>query len=89
MAIYAFSLVSKTLDQAHEKEFELYKDSFRVYFHIDKYPLDYHNKEFELRGDDETHLQEDLKPYDALSEMVYLVFLGRLKGFNNSMKEVY
>ena len=81
VAIYAFSLMSKTLDHGHKKDFDLYKDSFRVYFHIDKYPKDYYRKEFEIRKitDDET---VHLKPYDALSEMIYLIFLGRLKGFN-------
>jgi len=83
VAIYAFSLISKTLDHAHEKEFDLYKNSFRVYFHIDKHPNNYYKKEFELRTiDEEDDIDNDLKPYDALSEMIYLVFLGRLKGFN-------
>jgi len=85
VAIYSFSLVSKTLDHAHEKKFELYKDSFRVYFHIDKYPINYYNSEFKLRNSDSVDLL-DLKPYDAISEMIYLVFLGRFKGFNNNMK---
>jgi len=86
VAIYAFSLISKTLDHAHEKEFELYKNSFRVYFHIDKYPIDYYSDTFELREDGKEECKMELKPYDAISEMVYLLFLGRLKGFNNSMK---
>ena len=84
VAIYAFSLISKTLDYAHKKSFDLYKDSFRVYFHIDKYPKDYYGDEFELRNVNKDSIEEEdyLKPYDPLSEMIYLVFLGRLKGFN-------
>jgi len=83
VAIYSFSLISKTLDHKHNKQFILYKDSFRVYFHVDKYPIDYYNKEFEIRNKSRQDI--DLKPYDAISEMVYLVFLGRLKGFNREM----
>jgi len=86
VAIYSFSLISKTLDYSHEKNFELYKDSFRVYFHIDKYPIDYYNYQFELRNNKNVSNSSDLKPYDAISEMVYLLFLGRFKGFNNNMK---
>ena len=84
VGIYSFSLISKTLDHKHNKQFVLYKDSFRVYFHIDKYPIDYYNKEFDIRNKSKEQ-NIDLKPYDALSEMVYLVFLGRLKGFNRDM----
>ena len=87
VAIYTFTLVSKTLDHSHEKEFELYKNSFRVYYHIDKYPIDYHTKKFELRESDNDDCKMELEPYDAISEMVYLLFLGRLKGFNSSMKQ--
>ena len=86
VAIYAFTLVSKTLDHSHEKEFELYKNSFRVYYHIDKYPIDYYTKKFDLRETDKDDCEIELEPYDAISEMVYLLFLGRLKGFNSSMK---
>ena len=85
VAIYSFSLMSKTLDHGHEKEFDVYKDSFRIYFHIDKYPNDYYREKFELRtlsNDKEESSEILLEPYDALSEMIYLVFLGRLKGFN-------
>ena len=84
VGIYSFSLISKTLDHNHEKKFILYKDSFRVYFHIDKYPINYYNKEFTLRNKLKDK-EMDLKPYDPLSEMVFLVFLGRLKGFNRDM----
>jgi hypothetical protein len=84
VAIYAFSLISKTLDHKHDKQFVLYKDSFRVYFHVDKYPIDYYTKEFDIRNR-AIEKEGDLKPYDAISEMVYLVFLGRLKGFNHEM----
>jgi hypothetical protein len=89
VAIYSFSLISKTLDHAHEKEFELYKDSFRVYYHIDKYPIDYYRDTFTLRDGRETPTpcKMELEPYDAISEMVYLLFLGRLKGFNSNMKK--
>jgi hypothetical protein len=88
VAIYSFSLISKTLDHKHNKQFFLYKDSFRVYFHVDKYPIDYYNKEFSIRNRAKEK-EADLKPYDAISEMVYLVFLGRLKGFNREMgKEI-
>jgi hypothetical protein len=91
VGIYSFSLISKTLDHKHKKQFFLYKNSFRVYFHVDKYPMDYYKKEFSLRNNtlqnnnatDEK--DEGLKAYDAISEMVYLVFLGRLKGFNRDM----
>ncbi len=82
VAIYAFSLISKTLDHAHKKNFDLYKDSFRLYFHIDKYPKDYYRKKFTLREVEGREKPMILEPYDPLSEMVYLVFLGRLKGFN-------
>jgi hypothetical protein len=82
VAIYAFSLMSKNLDHRHKKEFDIYKNSFRVYFHIDKYPNDYYKKEFELREVEGSSEERPLKAYDALSEMIYLVFLGRLKGFN-------
>ena len=86
VAIYSFSLISKTLDHKHKKQFFLYKNSFRVYFHVDKYPMDYYKKEFLLRNNNGTDKNEErLKPYDAISEMVYLVFLGRLKGFNRDM----
>jgi hypothetical protein len=84
VGIYSFSLISKTLDHKHDKQFVLYKNSFRVYFHVDKYPIDYYNKEFEIRNTSKDS-KVDLKPYDAISEMVYLVFLGRLKGFNREM----
>jgi len=83
VGIYSFSLISKTLDHNHEKQFFLYKNSFRVYFHVDKYPIDYYKKEFSLRNSFGKEI--GLKPYDAISEMVYLVFLGRLKGFNRDM----
>jgi hypothetical protein len=83
VGIYSFSLISKTLDHNHEKQFFLYKNSFRVYFHVDKYPIDYYKKEFSLRNSFGKKIK--LKPYDAISEMVYLVFLGRLKGFNRDM----
>ncbi len=82
VAIYAFSLISKTLDHAHKKNFDLYKDSFRLYFHIDKYPKDYYRKKFTLREIEGREKPITLEPYDPLSEMLYLVFLGRLKGFN-------
>jgi len=86
VGIYSFSLISKTLDHNHEKQFFLYKNSFRVYFHVDKYPMDYYKKEFSLRNSNGVDDNEErLKPYDAISEMVYLVFLGRLKGFNRDM----
>jgi len=84
VGIYSFSLISKTLDHKHDKQFVLYKDSFRVYFHVDKYPIDYYLKEFDIRNKSKEK-NVDLKPYDAISEMVYLVFLGRLKGFNREM----
>ena len=84
VGIYSFSLISKTLDHKHDKQFVLYKDSFRVYFHVDKYPINYYLKEFDIRNKSKEK-NVDLKPYDAISEMVYLVFLGRLKGFNREM----
>jgi hypothetical protein len=82
VAIYAFSLISKTLNHAHKKNFDLYKDSFRVYFHIDKYPKKYYENKFVLRSVLDEDEKDSLEPYDPLSEMIYLVFLGRLKGFN-------
>jgi len=85
VGIYSFSLISKTLDHNHKKQFFLYKNSFRVYFHVDKHPIDYYKKEFALRNSS-SEKELDLRPYDAISEMVYLVFLGRLKGFNKDMK---
>jgi hypothetical protein len=86
VGIYSFSLISKTLDYKHKKDFELYKDSFRVYYHIDKYPNNYYKKKFQQKKESSNN-EIELKAYDAISEMVYLIFLGRLKGFNNNMKK--
>jgi len=84
VAIYTFTLNSKTLDYNQEKSFNIYKDSFRVYFHIDKFPTNYYLSKFDLIGTQKSNNKNslNLEPYDPLSEMIYLVFLGRLKGYN-------
>ncbi len=88
VVIYTFFLISKSLDSNHEKEYNLYKNSYRIYYHIDKYPLNYYNKPFKERAinDNIDYNSIDLKPYDPISEMIYLVFLARLVSFNYKMK---